>query len=180
MPPKKRIRQRSSQKHKTVVRKGPALAPLQDRLSLKHVRLVELHALLNITRGQIPSPKVNVQVQSNFGANAPEKTILGNLRVTVAPLDETKDGAEAKSAVKIVIGVQCLFGVDEVPTIESLTQTEIQGVNQVITLIAWPYVRQHIASITSSMGLPAFTLPLMRIKVVEMPPGTKTEMDKPE
>lgn len=51
-----------------------------------------------------------------------------------------------------------------------------RAVNQTLTFIAWPFVRHHVFSLTASMSIPPFTLPLMRFKFTPatyMPPDSQ-------
>lgn len=170
MPQDKR-RQRLQPRSKTSKKRSHPTAPLPDRMNLKSVRMVETHALLKIAGGTLPSPKMAIHTEANFGASVAEKTIIGNLKVTMSPAPEgDNEDASPASSVTVTVVMQCIFDVDEMPDMTTIPEAEIQVVNQTITLVAWAYVRQHIAMLTTSMGIPAFTLPLMRVKLPERSP----------
>lgn len=139
--------------------------PLQDRLAIEEVRLLESQAKLNISGGIKPSGvSTKIEVSIGFGGDKDQTKLLGNLRVTLEP-PEGQDKADM-SWVRIQVVFQCVFvvAVGESPKPGKLSDSEVGAIQNMISVVVWPFVRHHVASITQSMGITTLTLPLVRVR----------------
>ena len=125
-------------------------------LRLTNVRLVSVEASLKIVDSKLPL-HAEIKMQPNAGATPSGDRINANviLELTARPEGETGDDC---STVKINAHYQCVYEVHDAP-IEQITPQGEQIAN-VVTLVAWPYLRELCHSITSRMGIPGFTLPM--------------------
>lgn len=169
-----------SSPHKREGKKAaPTVAPLQSRLSLKSVRLIETHAKLNITGNKFPT-ELNTSIEVNFGGHLAEKLLLGNVRTTLSSPTAPDEGeAKSQSSLVIVAHMQCLFDLDDVPDVSTLPKEEVSAINNMLTIIVWPYVRQYVQSVTAAMCIPPFTLPLIRMQVVPDPAIPRVDSPSP-
>ena len=155
-------------KKKTPSRKQNQHAPLLvDRLALKSVRIVESHSKLNIAGGVTPT-EVETSATASFGVTD-EGTVLGNVTVSVAtpkPASDDKDVTVTdtpSSSLEILTIVQCVYALTSpLDGLTTISPAEASALNATTTFIAWPYVRAHVQAVTSGMGLPPVTLPLLR------------------
>ena len=155
-------------KKKTPSRKQNQHAPnLVDRLALKSVRIVESHSKLNIAGGVTPT-EVETSATAGFGVTD-EGTVLGNVTVIVATPKQVADDNDTKpadapsSSIEILTIVQCVYALTSpLDGVTTISPDEASALNATTTFIAWPYVRAHVQAVTSSMGIPPVTLPLLR------------------
>ncbi|WLD10859.1 hypothetical protein [Planctellipticum variicoloris] len=134
-----------------------------NQLGLSTIRIVESHSKMNIQNSVIPS-HLGVQIGSRVGANEVAKVVLGTVDVTVTVTENDKSDPDdaSKSSIKIQLSAQCVFKVEEIPKISQLSKRDAQDFNGMVTFIAWPYIRQHVAAITLAMSIPPITLPILR------------------
>lgn len=165
MAKKKAVRKSAK---KTSVETPPALIVPQvfAQIELKAIRLLSATASLSISSNKLPG-KLSTTVEAGCGANLEERTILSNVSVNAhAFVEHESDGL---SSAEITVVFQCIFNTsDQVElTMENFRQHGIaQAIANTAVQIAWPYVRHHIQYTASSMGLPAFAVPLMRFGMI--------------
>ncbi len=123
-------------------------------LSLEGVRLIESHSKLTVAEGQVPT-QAQVAIEVKTGANPPAK-FLGDVFATIT----TPEGSA--SSLLITVQFQCVFNVPSLPDPSTLTDIEKKAINSAVLFVAWPYIRAHVSSLTSSMGIPTFTIPLIK------------------
>lgn len=144
---------------------GKPLGTLATRLTLETVRIIETHSKLNLVTGELP-PELKVQLQTRLGTNPGTQVVLADVIVTLASPAPPEGDEKPLSSVVITIVAQCVFNIESAPDATTIPPEEAVEVTGMATFIAWPYVRHHAQMLTSSMGVPPFTLPLMRLNVV--------------
>lgn len=129
-----------------------------DRFELQTVRLISSKSSLNLRLG--PSPqKTEVKMRCHVGANPEEHTLLVNLSCELAArYDDSPDPA---------ILIQCEHQVVYKREDETLPSTDdvksnVDMINQSATHQLWPFIRHHVAWMSSQFGIPPLFLPLWR------------------
>lgn len=148
--------------------KSATLEPgtLINAIELQTIRLVESHAKLEIIGNALPD-NLQTSVQINAGPSG-DGTLLGNVLVEL--FSPSNDGAETKqSSISITAHFQCVFKSSvELPP--SVPEDEGTMLNATVLQVLWPYVRAHVSALTLAMGVPQYTLQLMRFKTVAVAP----------
>lgn len=135
-------------------KKGPGVeGPLSDYLLLRHVRLLDVEASLDIKEGRIPQ---EAQLQLNLSVgSASDDTIHvdGVLSVDAHPKDASEDEA---SRLTLRMRYQCEYDVSA--SLEEIEHRSEELVTPAMSVM-WPYFRELLQSLVGRMGLPPFTLP---------------------
>jgi hypothetical protein len=142
-------------------RKAPALKPddVFGHLSIKHVRLVNVHAQLRITDGKVPT-KAEVGSQTTIGPTGDKAALHADTIVSLTgyPQDGPVDDG---SRLEIVAHYQVVYIPEGFPVEAYLPHAELIAKNGI--LVAWPHLRELIQSLTSRMDIPQITLPFYTV-----------------
>lgn len=140
-----------------VVKQG--VATLFDKIELVHTRLLDFHSHIEIRNGEVPS-EAKIQNFTEIGVNEEEDALHVNVSLTVDGRPE--GGGERSSLLQIAAQYQCVFELRNT----SLTELEpyAQAIASTGTLVAWPFLRELVHSITAKMGIPPFSLPMFVVK----------------
>ena len=158
----KKLARKTVTKKRTTVHALPSShVSFMDTLKLSSVRLLESHCKLSIADSQLPK-KMNVSADVQIGIGD-ERKLLGNVIATVrSPEGEA-------SRVEIMLDFQCVFdALSTIPAINNLSRDDSAALSSTVMFVAWPYVRMHVQLITSSMGLPPFTVPLIDPRTINL------------
>ena len=125
-------------------------------LKLINVRLTSVNSQLVIRSGELPNA-YEVSMQCSVGASAAGNNVHANCLVDV--IGKPDGNREAESAVSIKAEYQCVFRVEDVDA-DALMKDgdQIAGVG---ALIAWPYLRELVQTLTGRMGLLPFAMPMI-------------------
>lgn len=125
-------------------------------ITLAVLRLLESRSLLRIAGARFPG---TVAVNAAVGVAPPQPTEDGfrlAFRVKVEANGRSPENEESR--MEIICEYEVQYQVPREPT-----QDELKHASWTAANIAWPYLREFVASTSSRMGCPSFTLPLLRI-----------------
>ena len=144
---------------KTVQRKKIVLKkPSYDfihLLDLKNIRLVSSASALQLRTGKLPRNS-KLSVTTKFGKSSEDETLGGELSCEVT---STYEG-EREPAIYIQCAFQMIYTLPEgaaSPT-EQQIKSQSAPISAMLSIQAWPYVRQHVQDVTAKMGLPPLVL----------------------
>jgi hypothetical protein len=160
------------QVRKTVPKKAPP--QLVQLLTLKLIRLVSSESLLRLNAGGHPKNSKLV-VKTKFGKSTEDETLGGELSCEVTSHYE----GQSDPAIVIRCAFQMVYtmaGGASLPT-EKQIKHESQQISAMLSIQAWPYVREHVQGMSLKMGLPALVLqPLVWSTFVEQGGRLRVEL----
>lgn len=137
----------------------------RERLAYQVADRIELHGITlvsaRIERGSRPPAGANLAVELSRAAKAKLES-RNQLRVTADLRFRAKHvGLDDASAAEVSATFELDYGL---PNDANFTQEHFDAFAELNGVFnAWPYFREFLQSSTVRLGLPAFTLPLLRI-----------------
>jgi preprotein translocase subunit SecB len=122
-----------------------------------YVRLLNLHSHLSIKRGHPPSV-AQVATQTRIGPTPDNSCIHVNILLELNGAAE--GGGADDSVLKIAIEYQCVYSVHKGVSINKLLP-RAKEIAAAGNMMAWPYMRELVQTITSRMQIPPFLLPIL-------------------
>ncbi len=133
---------------------------LVSRVSLESVRMIECHSKIQL-KGDPPT--ISETTANALSGPAGDK-ILANVTITVISPPTSAPAQDSSSSMNISCVIQCVFGLDGgAPNPADVIPEETTALNQLAMFVAWPYARQFVSGITSQMGIPPHSLPLLKM-----------------
>jgi hypothetical protein len=131
-----------------------------EHLIVKHIRLIDVHAHLEIHDGKLP---VRAKIESG-GIVSPgvDRTIHVDVIVNIEgrPQEnpENSDSEGPSSVANVGAQYQCVFEINDDTPLESFIEHS-DKLARVGMNMAWPYLRETVHSVTLKMAIPPFVIP---------------------
>jgi len=124
-------------------------------LNLKNIRLVTSSTILRVRTGDLP-PNSKILVTTKFGRSSGNETLGGELACEVRSNYE----GEREPAIVIQCAFQMVYTLPDGAPFPTEKQIKEQSapISAMLSIQAWPYVRQHVHEMSTKMGLPPLVL----------------------
>lgn len=139
---------------------------VSDRVVIREIALLAA----KLTRRNVPEGMdLPVQVQRQTHAEMNAETKLLRVQVDLAFTARESDDSENPASVEVRATYEVKY---EVPDDSNLTQENYDAFGELNgTFNAWPYFREFLQSSLVRMGLPPFTLPVLRVGTSDSQPA---------
>ena|SRR5579864_2831979 len=150
----KSVKRKAASKRKMIPKKQTE--QIVARLGLKLIRLIHSESVLNLIAEGQPPKQTKVRVQVGFGRTRNGTGYRGQLAFDMTAHDE----ASKKPSIVLRCTLQMVYELitGPEPTVREIKAQEAP-ISAMVGFQGWPYVREHVQSMTSKMGLPPLVLP---------------------
>ena len=132
---------------------------LLSRFELKTIQCVQTETRLNVRVGPLPkNSKVNVK--SDCAASRDERTIKCNAYCELLSFYEGEDSGQPAVIIRCQYQVIYRCKIKSFPSKKTVDEHK-SLISTTAMFQAWPFVRQYVHWMTTQMGLPSLTLPMM-------------------
>lgn len=132
-------------------------ARVSERVEIRHVRLVETLAKRKQPRGKLPE-RLNSDITVSTTTDADKLTIVVHPRFTL--VGRFADDSSDEEGLRIEATYAAEYTV---PTMEGLSEEDFKAFGELNGIYnVWPYWREYVQSLTTRMGFPPLTLPVLR------------------
>ena len=147
------------------------VAAVVPAIELRDIRLVDLSCALEAA---LPEPPFTASLSHEVKANV----VDGNALVILVRffLRATGRGDPSVEFLRLSAAFQLSYVGKDLNTLAPEQLSAFAGVNSVHN--AWPYLRELINSMTTRMGLPALTVPLLKVRQPKSVTRSKTKAKK--